>query len=75
MMTARTLRTSPTLGQRLRRLVTLARVSLLRFEIACLADEREHYRALGMVGPVYLRESYSRQRQLMGQVRELEAGL
>lgn len=74
-MTARTLRTTPTLAQRLRRLLTLARLVLLRFEIDCLVDEREHYRGLGWTGPTYMRESYSRQRVLMARVRELEASL
>lgn len=74
-MTCRPLRTSPTLGQRLTRLLTLARVRLLRFHIDCLVDEREHYRALGWTGPVYMRESYAMQRQLMTRLRALEAGL
>lgn len=71
----RTIRTAPTLAQRLRRLVTLARIALLRFEIDCLVDEREHYRALGMLGPRYMLESYARQLQLIARVRELESSL
>jgi len=74
-MTTRTLRTSPTLAQRLRRLVTRVRLRVLRLHLTCLVDEREHYTALGWTGPVYLRESYAMQRRLMTQIRELEANL
>lgn len=74
-MTARTLRTSPTLAQRLRRLVALVRIALLRFEIRCLVDEREHYRALGWTGPRYMMESYARQLDLIARISELERSL
>lgn len=74
-MTARTHRTAPTLAQRLRRLVTLARIGIRRFHIDGLVDEREHYRALGWTGPVYMRESYAAQRRLMTEIRQLEASL
>lgn len=74
-MTASTIRTVPTLGQRLRRLVLRTRIALLRTQISLLEDEREHYSSLGWTGPVYLRNSYAMQLQLMVRARDLEGRL
>lgn len=56
-------------------LVLRTRIAALRLQCTCLEDEREHYRALGWTGPIYLRNSYAQQRQLMTRVRELEGRL
>lgn len=63
---ADTTATPPSLWRRL----LIARA---RWQLACLTNEREHYQSLGWVGPIYLRESYAQQRQLMARIRELQA--
>ena len=47
------------------------RVALLRWHLTCLIDERNHYAALGWIGPLYLRQSYAEQRRLMSRIAQL----
>lgn len=65
--------TAPARAGALRRVVTHLRVALLRWHIVCLTAERDHYAGLGWVGPIYLRESYAQQRQLMSSIARLRA--
>lgn len=54
-------------------LVLRLRIAVLRWQVDCLTAEREHYRCLGWVGPIYLRESYAEQRRLMSRISRLQA--
>jgi hypothetical protein len=58
--------TPPSLWRRLQ-------IARLRYAIACLKAERDHYRGLGWVGPIYLRESYAQQHRLMARITRLQA--
>jgi hypothetical protein len=69
-MTARVIPTRPGVARCLVRAVHLA---VLRWELSCLRDEREHYDSLGWVGPVYMRNSLQKELQLMARIRQLES--
>lgn len=53
------------------RLITTVRLALLRWHLECLRDERDHYRALGMVGPIYMRNSWQEELRLRRAIRDL----
>lgn len=69
-MTARVIPTRPGVA---RCLVRALHVAVLRWELACLRDEREHYSSLGWTGPVYMRNSLQKELQLLARIRLLEA--
>lgn len=54
------------------RLITAARLALLRWHLECLRDERDHYDGLGWASPIYLRNCLQQELQLMRAIRQLE---
>lgn len=55
--------------------VLKTRLALAHWNLACVVDERLNYAGIDCIGPMYLRNSFGQQRQLMTQIRELEARL
>lgn len=53
-------------------LFTLIRLWFIRWNLQCLRDERDYYTALGLTGPVYMRNSFAEDRRLMARIRQLE---
>jgi hypothetical protein len=53
-------------------LLARLRIAHLRWQLACLVDERAHYQRLGWVDPIYLRESYAQQRRLMTRITKFQ---
>ena len=68
-MTARAI---PTRTGLLRRLVRAARMTWLRWQLACVRDERSHYTDLGMTGPLYQLNSWQQELALRARIRSLE---
>lgn len=71
-MTTRLIHTRHGLLFRLRRLVVCVRIRYLRWCVSCVRGEREDYASMGLIGPVYLRNSWAHEMQLMARIRELE---
>lgn len=69
-MSARVIPTRPSIAASVLRSVRLA---MLRWELSCLRDEREHYDSLGWAGPIYMRNSLQIELQLRARIRMLEA--
>lgn len=63
--------TRPSLLARMRRALLLR---WLTWQADCIRDERQHYEAAGVVGPMYLRNSWAAQMRTMRLARDLEAG-
>lgn len=53
------------------RVITAARLALLRWQLDCLRDERERYDSLGWAGPVYLRNCDWQELELLRAIRRL----
>lgn len=54
------------------RLVRACRLRMLGWQLDCLRAEREQYLSAGMVGRVYMRNSYQQELDLRARIRELE---
>lgn len=46
-------------------------IARARWQLGCIASEREHYLSLGWVGPVYLVNSYAEEAKLAERIRKL----
>ena len=55
----------------LRLLVLRPRLALLRWQLDCMRDERERYDELGWASPVFLRNCFQQEMELMARIREL----
>lgn len=55
----------------LRQLVLRPRLALLRWQLDCVRDELERYDELGWASPVYLRNCFQQELELMARIREL----
>lgn len=64
--------TRPALRLRIRRFLVLLRCRVLLGQAACIRAEREFYEDAGAVGPIYRRNSFEQELQLLAQVRELK---
>lgn len=62
----------PTRRGLLARIRRALKLSVLRWHLDCVRDERRRYVASGHAGPIFARESLMQQRHLMARIRALE---